>query len=208
MPHAYQDFHPRFISQEVANSVNWATITDNFNIDQINDIFYHLGRTKDEKKYIIKAMHNAVVNSDKRDQIPNTVDSLFDNLYKKIDESGKGLLSAYDKKHEGLNLGLLIKQEFEELKKADNNHDDLKRNTNDIKREISFESDIKIAKDRKIDVIKVLHAMCRIGLFEKKDGSKINTQKLMEDFGKLLNDDFTKYETQTSEARSPLARRA
>lgn len=202
MSNSYQDYNPRFISQEVANSVNWATITNNFNVDQIDDIFTHLGRTNDEKIYIIKAIHNAVVKSDKRNQIQNTIDSFLDNLYKEVDENGKGLLSAYDQNQESLNLDLSIKQEFEELKKADNSHNDLSRKTNDKEHENSFESNIKIAKDRKIDVIKVLHAMCRIGLFEKKDGSKINTQKLMEVFGKLLNDDFTNYSSNLGNSKA------
>ena len=50
--------------------------------------------------------------------------------------------------------------------------------------------DIAIAEDRKVDVIKVLHAMCKIGLFQLKNGKKFRIKVVMEYFGKMLNDNF------------------
>ena len=62
--------------------------------------------------------------------------------------------------------------------------------------------DIRISKDRKIDVIKVLHAMCRIGLFQKTNGSKITQNAVMKYFGKMLNDDFSEYNANLSTSKS------
>ena len=62
--------------------------------------------------------------------------------------------------------------------------------------------DIMIAEDRKIDVIKILHAMCKIGLLQKTNGSKITQNAVMEYFGKMLNDDFSKYNSNLSTSKS------
>lgn len=61
---------------------------------------------------------------------------------------------------------------------------------------------IKPADDRIIDVIKILHAMCKIGLFQKTNGSKITTKAVMEYFGKMLNKDFSKYSSNLSTSKS------
>jgi hypothetical protein len=58
--------------------------------------------------------------------------------------------------------------------------------------------DIKIAEDRKIDVIKILHAMCKIGLFQLQNGSNIPIKAVMEYFGKMLNDNFSGYSSNLS----------
>ena len=63
-------------------------------------------------------------------------------------------------------------------------------------------SNIVIAEDRKIDVIKVLHSMCRIGLFKMKDGSKFTIKEVMKFFGEILNDNFTEYSSNLSTSKS------
>ena len=63
-------------------------------------------------------------------------------------------------------------------------------------------SNIIIAEDRKIDVIKILHAMSKIGLFKMKDGSKFTIKVVMEFFGKILNNNFTEYSINLSTSKS------
>ena len=63
-------------------------------------------------------------------------------------------------------------------------------------------SNIVIAEDRKIDVIKILHAMCKIGLLQKTNGSKITQNTVMKYFGKMLNDDFSEYSSNLSTSKS------
>ena len=62
--------------------------------------------------------------------------------------------------------------------------------------------DIMITENRKIDVIKILHAMCKIGLLQKKNGSKITINAVMKFFGKMLNDNFTEYSSNLSTSKS------
>lgn len=62
--------------------------------------------------------------------------------------------------------------------------------------------DIMIAEDRKIDVIKILHAMCKIGLLQKTNGGKITQNAVMKYFGKMLNDDFSEYSSNLSTSKS------
>ena len=63
-------------------------------------------------------------------------------------------------------------------------------------------SNICIADDRKIDVIKVLHAMCKMGLFKTKDGSNFSIKAVMEFFGEILNDNFSEYSSNLSTSKS------
>ena len=68
--------------------------------------------------------------------------------------------------------------------------------------------DIMIAEDRKIDVIKILHAMCKIGILQKSNGSKITQNAVMKYFGKMLNDDFSEYSTNLSTSKSKTKERS
>ena len=63
-------------------------------------------------------------------------------------------------------------------------------------------SNIIIAEDRKIDVIKVLHSMCKIGLFKMKDGRKFTIKEVMKFFGEILNDNFTEYSSNLSTSKA------
>jgi ribosomal protein L7/L12 len=65
-----------------------------------------------------------------------------------------------------------------------------------------YKSNIEIADDRKIDVIKILHAMCKVGLFKTKDGSKFTIKTVMEIFGEILNDNFSEYSSNLSTSKS------
>ena len=95
--------------------------------------------------------------------------------------------------------------------------DDLKEEVNQLAREKATleqsnrelqemvnlcKSNIVIADDRKIDVIKVLHAMCKAELFKTKDGSKFTIKAVMEFFGEILNDNFSEYSSNLSTSKS------
>lgn len=64
-------------------------------------------------------------------------------------------------------------------------------------------SEIKIADDySKIEVIKVLHAMCNCDMFSKMDGSKANIKDVMIAFGQLLNNNFEDYSSNLSASKA------
>lgn len=62
--------------------------------------------------------------------------------------------------------------------------------------------DIHIRADRKIDVIKIFHSMCRIGLFCRRDGGEVRTIDVMTLFGKVLNNNFTDYSSNLSASKA------
>ena len=66
----------------------------------------------------------------------------------------------------------------------------------------TMDSGFMIVENRKIDVIKILHAMCQIGLFQNINGSKIAIKSVMSKFGCLLNDDFSKYSINLSTSKT------
>jgi len=64
-------------------------------------------------------------------------------------------------------------------------------------------SSFKIASKKKIDFIKIISAMYDAKMFVGEDGKPAaNKQELMEAFGPLLNDDFSKYSNSLSQAKS------
>lgn len=73
---------------------------------------------------------------------------------------------------------------------------------NKIHDDVIHSGDIIIAEDRKVDVIKVLHAMCNIGLFQLKNGKKVTTKAVMEYFGKMLNNNFSQFSSNLSTSKA------
>lgn len=79
----------------------------------------------------------------------------------------------------------------------------LEKNNRELQEKVNLPiSNIVIAEDRKIDVIKVLHSMCKIGLFKMKDGSKFTIKEVMKFFGEILNDNFTEYSSNLSTSKA------
>lgn len=79
----------------------------------------------------------------------------------------------------------------------------LEKNNRELQEKVNLPiSNIVIAEDRKIDVIKILHSMCRIGLFKMKDGSKFTIKEVMKFFGEVLNDNFTEYSSNLSTSKA------
>lgn len=87
----------------------------------------------------------------------------------------------------------LLAREKAALKQSNHEHQEKKKLGN---------SNIIIADDRKIDVIKVLHAMCKAGLFKTKDDSKFTIKAVMKIFGEILNDNFSEYSSNLSTSKS------
>lgn len=79
---------------------------------------------------------------------------------------------------------------------------ELQKQLSDNADNVILSRDIKIAEDRKIDVIKILHAMCNVGLFQLQNGSKITIKAVMEYFGEMLNDNFSDYSSNLGVSKS------
>lgn len=235
------------ITEDLANSIDWVKLTHNFNLDKIRDIVKTVGRSKREKKIIVKAIYDAESATGNMYKIPYSVDKLLNDLYMENDENHRSLFDAsYDASTETLNLDILMKQAIDEyMKKHTATEEDidelfeddqsnmgnrkegdeelllqiakLKSEVNQLAREKAAleqrnselqdkvnlcKSNIVIADDSKIDVIKVLHAMCKAGLFKTKDGSKFTIKSVMEFFGEILNDNFSEYSSNLSTSKS------
>ena len=265
-------FYPKKITKEVVNKIDWEDLTDNFDLETIQDIVDTLGRDNKEKLIIVESIFEAEASTGNMAAIPYDVDKLLDKLHKKYDENHKGLLEAYDEQRESLNLDKLLdkkiktfikretatdkdideifddsssdadieiqdqriselenevnqlvreKAEIEKQCKASRDKEEELRSENEKNKtecqrllqlngelekqlhdEVIHSGDIIIAEDRKIDVIKVIHAMCKIGLFRLKNGKKFTIKAVMEYFGKVLNDNFNEYNSNLSTSKA------
>jgi hypothetical protein len=265
-------FYPKKITKEVVNKIDWEDLTDNFDLETIQDIVDTLGRDNKEKLIIVEGIFEAEASTGNMAAIPYDVDKFLDKLHKKYDENHKGLLEAYDEQRESLNLDKLLdkkiktfikretatdkdideifddsssdadieiqdqriselenevnqlvreKAEIEKQCKASRDKEEELRSENEKNKtecqrllqlngelekqlhdEVIHSGDIIIAEDRKIDVIKVIHAMCKIGLFRLKNGKKFTIKAVMEYFGKVLNDNFSEYNSNLSTSKA------
>lgn len=106
------------ITEDLANSIDWVKLTDNFNLDKIRDIIKTVGRSKKEKKIIVKAIYDAESATGNMYKIPYSVDKLLNDLYMENDENHRSLFDAsYDASTETLNLDILMKQAIDEYMK-------------------------------------------------------------------------------------------
>lgn len=181
---------------------------------------------------IMKAIKALMENFERTEQIHETTREMLDIAYQKLKKAyphaglkweenvSTSLQSGFDVG--GLDVSLqssrmlnpLFDSEREELL---GQIDDLKDEVNQLAREKATleksnrelqemvnlcKSNIVIADDRKIDVIKVLHAMCKAELFKMKDGSRFTIKAVMEFFGEILNDNFSEYSSNLSTSKS------
>ena len=103
------------ITEDLANSIDWVKLTHNFNLDKIRDIVKTVGRSKRDKKIIIKAIYDAESATENMYKIPYSVDKLLNDLYMENDENHRSLFdAAYDASTEALNLDILMKQAIDE----------------------------------------------------------------------------------------------
>lgn len=107
------------ITEDLANSIDWVKLTHNFNLDKIRDIVKTVGRSKREKKIIVKAIYDAESATGNMYKIPYSVDKLLNDLYMENDENHRSLFDAsYDASTETLNLDILMKQAIDEYMKS------------------------------------------------------------------------------------------
>lgn len=220
------------IAEDLANSIDWIKLTNNFELDRIKDIVDSFGK-KEDKLVIIKAIYEAIWDSGNINEIPLSVDMWLRDTYKELDDNHRELSrSAYDKNTKTLYLNVSIRQglvEYFENHKEDivNQRDNekqllqqiaelraevnkltqekaiLEKTNLELQEKVNFSvSNIVIAEDRKIDVIKILHAMCKIDLFKMKDGSKFAIKEVMEFSGRMLNNNFTEYNSNLSTSKA------
>lgn len=104
----------RIITEDVASQMDWINATNDFNPETISDFVKNVGKSKREKKIIIKAIYESMTRSGKLYKIPYHVDKLLDDLYRTYDENHKGLFDDYNEKTETLNLDVMMKNSIEE----------------------------------------------------------------------------------------------
>ena len=102
------------ITNEWASQVDWVKKTDNFDPNTINEIVENIGRSGREKKIVIKAIYDAMWKTDEVFKIPYSVDKLLNDLYKKYDENGRGLLPSTTTNELSPELISLFKRKMEE----------------------------------------------------------------------------------------------
>lgn len=105
----------RIISEDVASQMDWIKATNNFDPDTISDLVKNVGRSKREKKIVIKAIYDAMSRTGELYKIPYHVDKLLDDLYRRFDKNHKGIMdAAYNESAETLNFDVMMKQAIEE----------------------------------------------------------------------------------------------
>lgn len=72
----------RIISEDVASQIDWIKTTNSFNPDKISDLVKNVGKSKREKKIVIKAIYDAMTHTGNMYKIPYHVDKLLDDLYR------------------------------------------------------------------------------------------------------------------------------
>lgn len=103
----------KIVTEDLASQMDWVKVTKNFNPDAIKDLVKNIGKSKREKKIVIKAIYDAMSYTGEMYKIPYSVDKLLDDLYRKFDKEHRGILEAYDEENESLNLDVLMKNAIE-----------------------------------------------------------------------------------------------
>lgn len=223
---------PRRDIKEVLNDTDIDPYEIIGDLDYIIQETFGMYSGEPECPLIMKAIKALMENFEHTEQIHETTREMLDIAYQKLKKAyphaglkweenvSTPLQSGFDVA--GLDVSLqssrmlnpLFDPEREELL---GQIDDLKDEVNQLAREKAAleqrnselqdkvnhcKSNIVIADDRKIDVIKVLHAMCKAGLFKMKDGSKFTIKAVMEFFGEILNDNFSEYSSNLSTSKS------
>ena len=223
---------PRRDIKEVINDTDIDSYEIIGDLDYIIQETFGMYSGEPECPLIMKAIKALMENFERTEQIHETTREMLDIAYQKLKKAyphaglkweenvSTSLQSGFDVG--GLDVSLqssrmlnpLFDSEREELL---GQIDDLKDEVNQLAREKATleksnrelqemvnlcKSNIVIADDRKIDVIKVLHAMCKAELFKMKDGSRFTIKAVMEFFGEILNDNFSEYSSNLSTSKS------
>jgi hypothetical protein len=133
------------ITNEWASQVDWVKETNNFDLNTISELVKNIGKSKKEKKIVIKAIYDAMEEIGEMYKIPYSVDGLLNDLYKKYDENGRGLLPSVDTNELSPELISLFKRKMEEYiadkqnnnESSSENSDALLQQIEDLKAEIN-----------------------------------------------------------------------
>ena len=195
MSYEHSHFIPRKITEDVARQIDWVTLTNKFNLEEIKDIVNCIGEGSGEKKIIIKAIYDAESATGNMAAIPYDVDKLLDQLFKKYDEKHKGLRDVYDARRESLNLDTLMENKIDEYMKrnaatekdidemfpdANSNMEQMNNENVSLKAQINdLEEQLKAAKDldkKRIEEIEKWH-----GAFENAESEATMWQQKFEE---------------------------
>jgi hypothetical protein len=104
----------RIISEDVASQMDWIKATNNFNPATISDLVKNIGKSKREKKIVVKAIYDAMSRTGYMYKIPYHVDKLLDDLYRKFDKNHKSIIdAAYNESTETLYFDVMMKNAIE-----------------------------------------------------------------------------------------------
>lgn len=78
----HNNFTPRVITEDLARQIDWMTLTNNFNLDEIKNIVNGIGNSTSEKIIIIKAIYAAASDTGNMTLIPYDVDETLNQLSK------------------------------------------------------------------------------------------------------------------------------
>lgn len=223
---------PRRDIKEVINDTDIDSYEIIGDLDYIIQETFGMYSGEPECPLIMKAIKALMENFERTEQIHETTREMLDISYQKLKKAyphaglkweenvSTPLQSEYDFGSPDLSLqsSRMLNPNFDpDRELLLGQIDDLKNEVNQLAREKAIlektnrelqekvnlpVSNIFIAEDRKIDVIKVLHSMCKIGLFKMKDGSKFTIKEVMKFFGEILNDNFTEYSSNLSTSKA------
>ena len=108
-----QDYTIAEEKRNYVKEIDWVRATKNFNLNAIKEIV-NTGRSKRERRSIIKAIRDAMIATGEMYKIPYSVDSLLMDLFKENGGSRKALLKAYDESNETLYIDDFIQYAIEE----------------------------------------------------------------------------------------------
>ena len=112
-PDEKQEYTVAEKKRNYAKEIDWVRATKNFNLNSIKDVV-KTGRNKHERRNIIKAIRDAMIDTGEMYKIPYSVDGLLMDLFKENGGSRKALLKAYDESNESLNLDVFVRDAIEE----------------------------------------------------------------------------------------------
>lgn len=223
---------PRRDIKEVINDTDIDSYEIIGDLDYIIQETFGMYSGEPECPLIMKAIKALMENFERTEQIHETTREMLNNAYQKLKkayphaglkweenvltplqpvfdwggqdvslQSSRMLNPNFDSDRELL-LGQIddLKNEINQLAHEKAN---LEMTNHELQEKVNLPvSNIVIAEDRKIDVIKILHSMCKIGLFKMKDGSKFTIKEVMKFFGEILNDNFTEYSSNLSTSKA------
>lgn len=85
----------RIISEDLASQMNWREKTNDFNPYTIVDLVYKIGKSKREKKNVIKAIYDSMLHSGNLSKLPDHIDKRLNDLHRKFDNNHRSIKESY-----------------------------------------------------------------------------------------------------------------